>query len=122
MCESGTLFSSRNTMFSLLSDFSIELSIKELSDWRFITFEVILSSNSFAAILSLLFLFEALASAILLIVAYLTWKNSSRLFENIPINLSLSNIGTSSLDASCSTLALKSNQLNSLFMYLDLNF
>ena len=45
---------------------------------------------------------------------------SSRLLEKIPINLSLSNKGTSLLDASWRTLALKSNQLNSLFIYLRL--
>ena len=54
---------------------------------------------------------------ILLIAAYRTRKNSSKLFEKIPKNLNLSNNGTFSSAASCNTRALNVNQLFSLSMY-----
>ena len=56
------------------------------------------------------------ASTIRFTVAYLTLKNSSKLFENIPKNRNLSINGTLSSEASCKTLALNCNQLISLFI------
>ena len=53
------------------------------------------------------------ASAIRFIVAYLTLKNSSRLFEKIPIKRNLSSSGVVVSSASCNTRALNCNQLNS---------
>ena len=54
--------------------------------------------------------------AMRLTVANRTWKNSSRLFEKIPKNRNRSIKGTVGSAASCSTRALKSNQLSSLLI------
>ena len=54
----------------------------------------------------------------LLTIAYLTLKNSSKLFEKIPRNLNRSINGVFESSASCKTRALKSSQLISLFINL----